>query len=152
MLDDIDERLIEALRLNGRQSARALARKTRLSESVVAARMKKLRDEDILRVVLRRDFFSMGYSLQCIIEVTVSDRLVEDVATDLASRDSINTVSIMLGSPELILVANARDRFHLMEILDEDIATVSGIQDIKIHTTIDIKKVQFGYAVLKTTH
>ena len=149
--DPIDNQIVEALRLNGRLTVPTLARKTGLAESLVAARMKKLKENNVLRIVLRRDFYSMGYSLQCIIDVAVSGRLVDDVANDLAALDSINSVSIMLGSPELTLVINARDRFHLMTILDEEVGKIPGIVDLEIHTAIDIKKVQFGYADLETT-
>jgi len=147
-LDDIDRALIELLRTDGRMSNKRLAKQVSISEATVANRIRRLQQESVLRVVLRRDLYSKGYDLQCFAEISVAGRAVERVASDLAGIGRATSVNLLLGTPEIMMVFNAVDREDLLAGLENEIAGVEGVTRVELHTAIDIRKYKTGYARL----
>jgi DNA-binding Lrp family transcriptional regulator len=147
-LDQIDLALIEALREDGRRPNKALAHKLGIAETTVASRIRQLREDKVMLVTLRRDLYSKGYDLQCFADVSVSGRSVQAVAEDLAKIGPVSSVSLMLGTPELVVVFNAVDREDLLRVLEEEIARIEGVARLELHTAVDIRKYQTGYANL----
>ena len=76
-IDDIDRKLIELLRIDGRTPTRALANEIGVSETTVASRLRQLRDEKIMQVTLRQDLYAKGFDQQCFADVYVSGRPIE---------------------------------------------------------------------------
>ena len=113
-LDDIDRALIEHLRADGRMPNKRLAKHLSISEATVANRIRRLREESVLHVLLRRDLYSKGFDLQCFAEVSVLGRSVERVASDLVGIERATSVNLLLGTPEIMLVFNAVDREDLL--------------------------------------
>ena len=147
-LDDIDRALIEHLRTDGRMPNKRLAKHLSISEATVANRIRRLRDESVLHVLLRRDLYSKGFDLQCFAEVSVVGRSVERVASDLVEIERATSVNLLLGTPEIMLVFNAVDREDLLGVLENEIAAVEGVARVELHTAIDIRKYKTGYARL----
>ena len=147
-LDDIDRALIEHLRSDGRMPNKRLAKHLSVSEATVANRIRRLQEESVLRVLLRRDLYSKGFDLQCFAEVSVAGRAVERVASDLAGIERATSVNLLLGTPEIMLVFNAVDREDLLAVLENEIAAVEGVARVELHTAIDIRKYKTGYARL----
>lgn len=145
---DVDRLLIDALREDGRTPNKTLAKRLGIAETTVASRIRYLHDHNVMLVTLRRDLYSKGYDLQCFADVTVSGRPVRAVAGDLARFDSVSAVSLMLGTPEIIATFNAIDRDDLLRVLEQEIAMVEGVARIELHTAVDIRKYQVGYAPL----
>jgi len=119
-----------------------------VAESTVALRIRQLRNERTMLVTLRRDLFSKGYELQCFADISVRGRDVDEVARDLARMGEVSAVNVMLGSPEVSVTISATDRADLQRILGQELASIRGVARIEIHTAIDIRKYQPGYANL----
>ena len=149
-LDRIDQALIDALREDGRAPNKTLAQRLGIAEATVASRIRQMRDDGIMRVTLRRDLYSKGFNLQCFADIAVAGRPIEEVAAELAGIDALSAVSLMLGTPEILAVFNAVDRPDLLRILADEIAQVEGVKRVELHTTVDIRKYQMGYANLET--
>jgi len=147
-VDDIDLSIIDALRADGRVSNKLLAAQLGISETTVASRIRGLRKRRVMLVTLQRDMFSQGYELQCFADVFVARRKVVSVATDLAKLDAIMSVSLTLGSPEIVLVFHARDRHDMLDVLDRQIAPIKGVVRIEMHIALDIRKYESHYADL----
>ena len=147
-LDETDYALIALLRTDGRMTNKALAKGLAVSEATVANRIRRLQDESVLHVLLRRDLYSKGFDLQCFAEVSVAGRSVEQVASDLVRIERATSVNLLLGTPEIMLVFNAVDREDLLAVLENEIAAVEGVGRVELHTAIDIRKYKTGYARL----
>ena len=92
-IDDLDRRLIDELKRDGRATNKAIAQALGIAESTVATRLRQLRDDKVMLVALRRDLHSKGFDLQCFVDVYVKGRAVETVARRKLSS------SLHLGSP-----------------------------------------------------
>lgn len=147
-LDDVDRRLIEELRKDGRQPNKRLAEILDIAETTVASRLRQLRDDRIMLVTLRQDLYSKGFNLQCFADIYVSGRPVDAVARDLARLEAMSSVSLLMGTPQLLAVFNAVDRRDMLAIIDDRIAHVKGITRVEIHVALDIRRYEAGYANL----
>jgi Lrp/AsnC family transcriptional regulator, regulator for asnA, asnC and gidA len=148
-LNPIDLALIDALREDGRRPNKSLARELGIAETTVASRIRQLRQDKVMLVTLRRDLYSKGFDLQCFADISVSGRSVDAVANELALIREVSSVSLMLGTPEIVVVFNAVDRQDLLRILEQEIAPVAGVTRTELHTAVDIRKYQTGYATLE---
>src|SRR3954447_8194295 len=106
--DEIDLRIIQTLRGDGRTPNKSIAKSLKVSETTVAARIRSLTERNVMQVTLQRDIYSLGYQYQGFLDVYVSRRSVDDVAGDIASIDGVLAVAIYLGSPDILVSFGAR--------------------------------------------
>jgi DNA-binding Lrp family transcriptional regulator len=84
-LDEIDRRLIELLRGDGRMAFRALADTLGVTESAVRARVRQLETSGAMKVVAVADAEAVGYELLLAVGVEVDGRPALAVAEALAT-------------------------------------------------------------------
>jgi Lrp/AsnC family transcriptional regulator, regulator for asnA, asnC and gidA len=147
-IDDVDRKIIELLREDGRMPNKLLAAKLGVSETTIAIRIRSLRERKVMLVTLQRDFYSQGFDLQCLGDVYVTGRPVEAVARDLANLPSVTIVTLNFGSPEIFIAFNARDRSDVAQVIDEQLAKVKGIDRIETSIALDIRKYESWFGNL----
>jgi DNA-binding Lrp family transcriptional regulator len=147
VVDEIDLKIIEALRADGRTPNKTLAIELGVSETTIASRIRGLRERKVMLVTLQRDIFAQGYEFQCIAEVYVANRKVDAVAADLCKLD-LSSVALTLGSPEITVVFSARDRADMMRVIGEQIAQVRGVERVETHVVLDVRKYESSYGDL----
>lgn len=147
-IDDLDRKIIELLRDDGRAPNKLLAAKLGVSETTIAIRIRSLHERKVMQVTLQRDFYSQGFDLQCLGDVYVAERPVDAVARDLANLASVTIVTLNFGSPEIFIAFNARDRNDVARVFDEQLATVKGIDRIETSIALDIRKYESWFGNL----
>ncbi len=147
-IDDLDRRIIDLLRDDGRAPNKLLAAKLGVSETTVAIRIRSLRERKVMLVTLQRDFYSQGFDLQCLGDVYVAERPVEAVARDLAALPNVTIVTLTLGSPEIFIAFNARDRADVVTIIDEQLARVKGVVHLETYVALEIRKYESWFGNL----
>ena len=147
-IDDLDRKIIELLREDGRAPNKLLAAQLGVSETTIAIRIRSLRERKVMLVTLQRDFYSHGFDLQCLGDVYVGDRHVDAVARDLAALANVTIVTLTLGSPEIFIAFNARDRSDVVKIIDGQLARVKGIDRIETYVALDIRKYESWFGNL----
>ena len=147
-IDDLDRKIIALLREDGRAPNSDLAAKLGVSETTVAIRIRSLRERKVMLVTLQRDFYSQGFDLQCLGDVYVDSREVEAVARDFAALPNVTIVTLNIGSPEILITFNARDRADVVRITDEQLARVRGVDRIETYIALDIRKYESWFGNL----
>ncbi len=147
-IDDLDRRIIDLLRDDGRAPNKLLAAKLGVSETTIAIRIRSLRERKVMLVTLQRDFYSQGFDLQCLGDVYVAERAVEAVARDLAALPNVTIVTLTLGSPEIFIAFNARDRSDVVTIIDEQLARVKGVVHLETYVALEIRKYESWFGNL----
>ena len=125
-----------------------IAAKLGASETTIAGRIRSLRERRVMFVTLQRDFYSQGFDLQCLGDVYVEGRDVEAVAGDLAALPNVTIVTLNIGSPEIFIAFNARDRSDVVTITNEQLARVRGIDRIETSIALDIRKYESWFGNL----
>ena len=147
-IDDLDRGIIALLRQDGRMPNSEIAAKLGASETTIAGRIRSLRERRVMFVTLQRDFYSQGFDLQCLGDVYVEGRDVEAVAGDLAALPNVTIVTLNIGSPEIFIAFNARDRSDVVTITNEQLARVRGIDRIETSIALDIRKYESWFGNL----
>lgn len=139
-IDGLDEKIIAALRCNGRIATRDLATEVGVKEATVRAHLRRLEDNDIVRVVAMRDLAALGYNCVSAVGIQVRGRPAADVAAELAEMEQVITVAVAIGIHDLEVQLVARDVHELDQLLTGVIAKVRGVDQIFPSVALKVMK------------
>lgn len=137
------------MRLNPRVAANSLARDLGVTEQTVSARIRSLRANDQLRVVVQSDIYAQGYEFVCFADVYVSGRAAASVAEELTAIEGTTAVSLTIGHPEIIVMFNAYDSQDFLRLVNHDIGRVAGVEHVETLIAMEIAKYQTEFARLR---
>lgn len=141
-LDEVDQRIVALLREDGRMPYRALARALDLTEATVRSRVRRLEDNDLMRVVAVTDFEAAGFELLLAVGVQVENRAPIDVAQDLAQFNEVFSVNVVIGTHDIELLVVAEDQQALAELISQRLAMVPGVRRLDPALAVDVLKNQ----------
>ena len=113
-MDRTDFALLRALEKDARKSFRDLAKEVHVSISTVSARMKKMRDEGVVKgytVVV--DPRAVGYDLNVVVGVRIAKGRLLEVQRKIANFDSVFGVYDVTGEWDSLVLARFRTRAEL---------------------------------------
>lgn len=132
-IDEIDQRIIEALQLDGRRPFTKLAAELGISEASVRQRVANLINTQVMQIVAITNPVKLGYSLASMIGIRVSgDRLLQ-VAEEIAAFDEVIYLIITTGSFDLLAEVVCHDNDHLLNFLTEKLYKVQGVQQAETY-------------------
>ncbi|OCC23936.1 hypothetical protein MB02_08960 [Croceicoccus estronivorus] len=145
--DDLDMRIVDMLKENGRATNRDIAKALNVTRTTVATRIARMTESGGLRIVAAADFASYGYDVLLAIAVSVEGREPEDVAEDLARLPEVFAVHLVTGPRPLEILLAAHDVHELSGGVIEGISNIDGIRDIDVGVVTDITKYQFDVGI-----
>lgn len=148
-ISDLDRALIERLRTDGRESNRSLAQRLGVNEVTVAARLRRMEDADIMRVVAVTDIRLFGHREFSFALLQVRGRAVQDVAAELAKLPEVIAVTITSGRYDIILPLVCRDRAHVAEMFGTVLAAMDGVERVHGRTALNVLKYDSNWAIFQ---
>lgn len=139
-LDDIDSAILGLLRQDGRISNREVARELGISEGTVRQRLKKLVDLKAMRLGLVTDIHTTGLSVGVTVRIKALPERIRDIAQALARLESTSFVGLTLGRFDILAVLVARSRIEAAEIIDNQIASLDGVQAVDAQEPVSYPK------------
>jgi len=113
-VDDLDVKILRALLLHGRLSAREIGTSLHVSTSTVTARMERLRDRQILKAFTAIvDFQKLGYDLTVVTEIHVSKGKLLEMEREIAKLPGVCAVYDVTGEIDAVVVSKCRNRDEL---------------------------------------
>ena len=143
-MDNLDLKIISLLQEDGTATNAGIARKVGVSEETVRRRLKRLIQEEYIKVVALPDPAKLGYQSEVLIGIQVAAAKVDEVADTLAEMDEINWVSITTGSYDVFAWATLRTSEALSIFLRSKVGTISGINKMETFINLAIKKRRSG--------
>lgn len=143
-IDDIDARIISLAEEDGRRSNRDIGRILNLSEKQVGARIRRLLDEDLMRIVAAVDVFAAGFEFMLTIGVEVRGRPADEVAEQLAAFPEVLTVVLVSGPWDVEIVVVAENHDALGAFVKERLSGVQGVQALAPSLRFDVLKFRTG--------
>lgn len=128
-MDAMDHRIANQLRRDGRMPFKALATELGLTEPTVRARVRRMEENNSLKVVAVSDFEAVGYSMMLAVGVQVEGRPAEGVAEDLAAFSEVFSVCQVVGSLDIETLVVAEDQTHVASLLGA-LAAVPGVRKL----------------------
>lgn len=123
-MDATDARLLLALSADPRTSALALAERLGLSRNTVQARLARL---DLAAVQLRLDPAELGYPITAYVGMQLRQRLLDEVADELARVPEVIEVLGISGETDLLVQVAARDGDDLYRVAGRLLA-IDGVE------------------------
>ena len=142
-LDDIDRRIIAALKTDGRATNQRIARSLRISPATVGARIRRLENMNAMRVVAVTDFAALGYKVLLAIGIEVQGRPAQDVAQELAALPQVFAAHLVTGARAVELLVALHDVDELEAFLLRDMAKIRGIRALAAGIAVDVIKYDF---------
>jgi DNA-binding Lrp family transcriptional regulator len=130
-VDALDHAIIGELKRDASATNRALAESLGVTEQTIAARIRRLEEANLLRVVGLLDAKAAGYGLFVIVGIQVAGRTPAEVAAEVAALPSVNGLNVCLGGFELMASLYARDERDLFDLLERRIGAIAGVEELE---------------------
>jgi DNA-binding Lrp family transcriptional regulator len=147
-IDDLDRRIVERLRVDGRETNRSIASALGIGEATVAARLRRLDSANAVHVVALTDMQRMGPQWFAFLFLRVSGRPVLDVAAELAALPQTIFVNVHTGRFDLICGVLTRDREELARVVGENAPAIAGVASVRCELGVDVLRFDSAWAAL----
>src|SRR5438270_12290143 len=127
-IDDIDQRIIEALQQDGRRPFTKIAADLGMSEASVRQRVANLINNQVMQIVAITNPIKLGFSLASMIGIRVSGERLMEAAREISTFEEVIYLIICTGSFDLLAEVVCRDNDHLLNFLTEKLYKVQGVQ------------------------
>ena len=146
-MDELDAQIIALLQRDGRASNAGIAREVGVSEGTVRRRLKRLIQEEYIRVVALLDPGRMGYASEALVSVQVDPDKVDQVAGDLAKLSEVNWVTITTGAYDVFAWATLQSSEALGIFLRTKVGTIPGVRRTETFVNLAVKKRGYGVTI-----
>lgn len=121
-LDEVDRRIVELLRADGRMSMRKLAEHLHISRANAYNRLQRLRDEGVIvgfRAVVDPQRF--GFAVSAYIAVKLRQRSWHGFAAGLADIPGVEQAAMIAGEYDAVLLVRALDAREMRDVVLEQL-------------------------------
>jgi DNA-binding Lrp family transcriptional regulator len=140
-LDDIDERMLDILRRDGRTPLPEIAHVVGLSPDAARARFTRLTDDGVLRVIGMVHPRSLGFERLANAWVSYRGR-TEELAKQVRSVPNITFMTELLGSYNVMVEVAARDDAEVADVVQSTFLTRPDVTSVEICSFLEIVKWQ----------
>ena len=145
-MDELDTKIIEILKEDGRASNARIARQVSVSEGTVRRRLKRLVQEKYIQVVAIPDPTKMGYESRALIGVQVDPDKVDQVADSLFDLNEITWVAVTTGSYDIFAWAMLSSAEELGIFLRTKVGIIPGVN--RTETFVNLANKWRGYGIV----
>ena len=146
-MDELDTKIIVLLQDDGRASNAGIARQVGVSEGTVRRRLKRLVEEEFIRVVALLDPGRMGYQSEALVAVQVDPDKIDVVGGEIAQLDEVSWVAVTTGSFDVFAWATLPSSESLGIFLRTKIGTIPGVRRTETFVNLAVKKRGYGVAI-----
>lgn len=139
-LDEIDYKIISALREDGRMSFADIARRNKVSAGMIRERYLRLIRDDVLKVVAVSNLPVLKGRKMNLIGIKVEGSQIQEIANEIAALDEVIYLVICTGRYDIMAEVVCRDNAHLLQFLTKRLRIIKGIQDTESFDYLDVVK------------
>lgn len=148
-LDDMDMRLLAALRQDGRRSYADLSHDLGLSETAIARRVTALAASNRLYFVAMVEPGALGFEFEVMVHLRVEPFAIESIAVALATMSEVRYISATTGHSDLTCDAIFRDTEALYEFVTHTVGSMRGVRDIEVDVVLESLKREYRYPLFQ---
>jgi Lrp/AsnC family transcriptional regulator, regulator for asnA, asnC and gidA len=139
-IDDIDRKIIAALRQDGRMAFSQIAKQLNVSPGMIRLRYNRLVELGYLRIVSITNPLNLGYNALAIIGVRAEGRRLLEIAKILAEMEEVVYLVITSGRFDIMLEVMCLDQADLLRFVTEKLYTTEGVKDSETFMHMKILK------------
>ena len=143
-LDDIDLKIIDALRKDGRVAFTQIAEQLGVSPGMIRQRYNRLVDQGFLKIVAITNPVRMGFRTMAMIGIRADGSKLLDVAEKVSRLDEVIYMIVTSGRFDIFAEVVCRDHEELLRFMTEKLSTIEGVRETEsfMHLKI-VKEVYF---------
>ncbi len=139
-IDEIDQRIIEALQQDGRRPFTKIAADLGISEASVRQRVATLINTQVMQIVAVTNPVKLGFALAQMIGIRVSGEHLLEAAQQIATFDEVIYLILCTGRFDMLAEVVCRDNDHFLKFLTEKLYRVQGVQQAETYTYLRVCK------------
>ncbi len=143
ILDEIDQRVIKVLQIDGRRPNTEIARELRVSETTVRKRISQLVSRGFINIVAVPTPRAIGMNLSAIIGFSVKLPQLQDISEELKRQREVRYVGVSTGRYDIIVEAFFFDQRHFLDFISNRLGRMQGITGLE--TSVILEVVKFSY-------
>jgi Lrp/AsnC family transcriptional regulator for asnA, asnC and gidA len=139
-LDDIDMRIIEAMRADGREAFAQIAEQLSVSPGMIRQRYNRLVKLGYLKVVAVTNPLMMGKRTMAMIGIRTDGRKMLEVANKLIKFDEVVYIVVVSGRYDIMIEVFCDDHEDMLKFMTEKLAKVDGVRETESFMHLKIVK------------
>jgi Lrp/AsnC family transcriptional regulator for asnA, asnC and gidA len=139
-LDQVDERIVQALKEDGRMSFAEIARRLGVSPGMIRQRYLDLVANRVLQVVAVTNPTLVGFDSVALIGVRVDGSRLREIAREIAAFEEVIYLVLCAGSYDILVEVVCRDNAHLLRFLSENLRSLEGVRHTETFIYLEIVK------------
>jgi len=137
-LDDIDRRMIDALRSDGRISAPLLAEQIGIGRATAYSRLDRLVDRGVIDGFSARvDLAAVGLTVSALVLVNVRQGLWRDLRAELSALPGVEWLGVATGRFDFVLLIRADSLAHLRDVALHELQQLDGVRAAETVVLLD---------------
>ncbi|HVM02178.1 MAG TPA: Lrp/AsnC family transcriptional regulator [Acidimicrobiales bacterium] len=137
-LDEVDRRLVAALRADGRASVNELAARVSVSRATAYQRLARLRQAGVIRrFTVEVDHRKLGLPIAALVLVNVVQHSWRGVGERLRHLPGVEWMALSSGTFDYVLLVRAPDIDHLRDVVLDDLQSIPEIQSSQTLVLLD---------------
>jgi Lrp/AsnC family transcriptional regulator for asnA, asnC and gidA len=116
-IDEVDSKIIELLRQNGRMQNTQLSKKLKISETAIRKRLKRLFDKEMIQVVAVVNHRKFGYKIEGNIKIKIDTKKTEHVTQKLEVLDELWYIAQLTGAADFDVEFSVKSQGNLRDLL-----------------------------------
>lgn len=138
--DTLDNRLMELLGEDARQSSEKLAAQLSISPATARRRLGRLLQGKVLRVIAVPDPYQIGMHVIATIGLRVDPDKIDEVARTLGRRPECPSVASTTGRYDILAVEYFHSTDDLADFMQKEIARIPGVRDTEVLICLRVYK------------
>ena len=143
---DLDRKIIELLKTDGRMSNQKIAELLNVKPSLVSTRIRRMETANAMRVVAVSDFSAFQHNVLLPIGIDVKGRRANDVAHDLAQLSEVASVQLVSGKHDIEILVTLSNMQKMSDLLLNKLSQIAGVRSLDPSFAVDIIKYDFDVA------
>jgi Lrp/AsnC family transcriptional regulator for asnA, asnC and gidA len=143
-MDELDRQIIALLQMDGRASNAKIAREVGVSEGTVRRRLRRLIQDDVVKVIAVPNLEKMGYATTALIGLQTAPGKSDLVAEAIAKLEEAHYVSITTGAYDIFVWAGLESAEALGTFLRTKVGIIEGVHRTETFVNLSIKKRTYG--------
>ncbi len=128
-LDEVDERIVDVLRRDGRASMSALAEAVHISRASAYTRVNRLVASGVIAgFTARIDPVKAGQHASAYVSLSIDQTSWQEVRARLASIRGIEHIALLGGDSDVLLLVRARDNGDLRRVVLEELQAIPAVK------------------------
>lgn len=142
-LDDVDQKIIKMLQIDGRLSNTTIAKKLKISEATVRNRLNRLIKEEYIQIVAVSNPLKLGFKITGVIRITVDMSKVLSISNKLKRIKPLWFIVYSTGGSDIYGEFVVRSIDELNELLYQQINKIDGV--IRTETSLILNYIKRRY-------